>query len=125
MKLGSGDYSVFRCPLVDTPQLKPSTQLCHSLVILGISLYSLGTDDAENTVLCKDRCLTLQLVRRNFVPTLACSGQHRKHSLLYCCLMHRVYRATAWQPVDQIHYIMYTIQSSFVPFLVNKHEINI
>jgi hypothetical protein len=29
---------------------------------------------------------------------------HGKHSLLYCCLLDRVYRAVAWQRVDEIRY---------------------
>jgi hypothetical protein len=28
-------------------------------------------------------------------------GRHRKHSLIYCCVLDRVYRAVAWQHVDQ------------------------
>jgi hypothetical protein len=31
-------------------------------------------------------------------------GRHRKHSLVYCCVLDRVYRAVAWQRVDQIRY---------------------
>jgi hypothetical protein len=27
-----------------------------------------------------------------------------ENSLLYCCILHRVYRAVAWQRVDQIRY---------------------
>jgi hypothetical protein len=33
--------------------------------------------------------------------------EHRKHRLLYCCVLGRVYRAVAWQRVDQIRYNMY------------------
>jgi hypothetical protein len=29
---------------------------------------------------------------------------YRKHSFLYCCVLDSVYRAVAWQRVDQIHY---------------------
>jgi hypothetical protein len=29
---------------------------------------------------------------------------YRKHSFLYCCVLDRVYRAVAWQLVDQIRY---------------------
>jgi hypothetical protein len=29
---------------------------------------------------------------------------YRKHSFLYCRVLDRVYRAVAWQRVDQIHY---------------------
>jgi hypothetical protein len=32
------------------------------------------------------------------------SGRHRKHSLIYCCVLDRVYRAVAWQRVAQIRY---------------------
>jgi hypothetical protein len=32
-------------------------------------------------------------------------GIHRKHSLIYCCMLDRVYRAVAWQRVNQIPYI--------------------
>jgi hypothetical protein len=34
---------------------------------------------------------------------------HGKHSLLYCCVLDRVYRAVAWQRVDQIRYNTYVI----------------
>jgi hypothetical protein len=30
---------------------------------------------------------------------------YRKHSFLYCCVLDRVYRAIAWQLVDQIRYV--------------------
>jgi hypothetical protein len=36
-------------------------------------------------------------------------GQHRKHSLIYCCVLDRVYRAVAWQRVDQIRYSIFLL----------------
>jgi hypothetical protein len=29
---------------------------------------------------------------------------YRKYSLLYCCVLDRIYRTVAWQHVDQIRY---------------------
>jgi hypothetical protein len=31
---------------------------------------------------------------------------HRKHSLIYFCMLNRVYGAVAWQRVDQLRYNM-------------------
>jgi hypothetical protein len=43
--------------------------------------------------------------------TAARRGRHRRHSLIYCSMLDRVYRAVAWQRVDQIcHNIMFAIQ---------------
>jgi hypothetical protein len=39
------------------------------------------------------------------LPTVVwCHRGHGKHSFLYCCVLDRVYRAVAWQRVDQICY---------------------
>jgi uncharacterized protein (DUF1919 family) len=39
--------------------------------------------------------------------TAARHGRHRNQSLLYYCVLDRVYRAVAWQSVDQIPYNTY------------------
>jgi hypothetical protein len=36
-----------------------------------------------------------------FYQDWAWRGRHRKHSLIYCSLLDRVYRAVAWQSVDR------------------------
>jgi hypothetical protein len=42
------------------------------------------------------------------LPTAAWRHRgHGKHSLLYCCVLDRVYRAVTWQRVDQIRYNIY------------------
>jgi hypothetical protein len=43
---------------------------------------------------------------RHVTTTHRCvtSPRTQKHSLLYCCLLDRVYRAVAWQRVNQIRY---------------------
>jgi hypothetical protein len=40
---------------------------------------------------------------------------YRKHSLFCCCVSVRVYRAVAWQRVDQIRYIILLLSPSFPP----------
>jgi hypothetical protein len=38
---------------------------------------------------------------------------YRKHSFVYCCVLDHVYRAVAWQHVDQIRYNMSAVDSSY------------
>jgi hypothetical protein len=38
---------------------------------------------------------------------LLMTSSHRKHRFLYYCVLDRVYRAVAWQRIDQIHYNIY------------------
>jgi hypothetical protein len=52
-----------------------------------------------------DACLQLRCLATDFLylRAFAWSGPHRKQFPFYCCLI-RVYRAVAWQRVDQIRY---------------------
>jgi hypothetical protein len=45
---------------------------------------------------------------RDHYPLL-CVTADTENSFLYCCLLARVYRAVAWQRVDQIRYILFTV----------------
>jgi hypothetical protein len=47
------------------------------------------------------------------LPTLDLGGRHRKQSLIYCCVLDRVYRAVAWQRVDQICYNVFQARYMF------------
>jgi hypothetical protein len=49
----------------------------------------------------KTRPTASSLVRYQY---WAWRGQHRKHSLIYCCVLYCAYIAVAWQCVDQIRY---------------------
>jgi hypothetical protein len=70
-------------------------------VILGISLFSRGTDHTENTVLLSEllRNLANWSQRTPFLLLLRADD-----GLFYCLIMYRVYRDAAWQRVDQIRY---------------------
>jgi hypothetical protein len=74
--------------------------------------YSLGTDHAQKT---QFYCCVEQTTQKTRVTCQTASslvryqhwtwrGRHRKHSLVYCCVLDRVYRAVAWQRVDGIRY---------------------
>jgi hypothetical protein len=41
---------------------------------------------------------------------------HRKHNLIYCCVLDRIYTAVAWQRVDQIRYIIH-LSMALQPFV--------
>jgi hypothetical protein len=47
---------------------------------------------------------TEPLLRNGLHSTVAWRGRRRKHPLVYCCVLGRVYRAVAWQRVDRICY---------------------
>jgi hypothetical protein len=57
---------------------------------------------AQTTQKTRVTCQTVSSLVR--YQHLACRGRHRKHSLIYCCVLDRAYRAVAWQRVDQIRY---------------------
>jgi hypothetical protein len=98
-----------------------------SQIILGISLYSRGTDHTENTslgfypLLCdvtvyaevclSSRCLETGCITR--CSTAARRGRHRKHSFIYCRLLDRVHVAVAWERADQICYNIIHAPTSF------------
>jgi hypothetical protein len=63
-----------------------------------------GADHTENTCHVSD-CEFI-----GPLPALAWRGRHRKHSLIYCCVLGRVYRTVAWQRVDQIRYSKTTLK---------------
>jgi hypothetical protein len=50
------------------------------------------------------RCVPWQQIFLYIYPCFARRGQHRKHSLPSIAAAIRVYRAVAWQRVDQIRY---------------------
>jgi hypothetical protein len=85
-------------------------------VILGISLYSRGTDRTENTGLPSrgadnrentSHVITTQPAHWRVDCCLEMSSNIRplRHSF-HCCALERVYRAVAWQYFDQICYNM-------------------
>jgi hypothetical protein len=45
--------------------------------------------------------------RENSFLHCCMTSSHRKYRFLHCCLLDRVYRAVAWQRVDQIRYSIY------------------
>jgi hypothetical protein len=74
------------------------------------SRYIAAARTAQNTKFYfKNRCVTYQPVRENPVPTVARRGRHSKHSLIYCCVLDRVYLAVAWQRVYQICYNIFSL----------------
>jgi hypothetical protein len=87
----------------------------HGLAESGLALYSRGTDHVQKTqplYCCVARTTQKTRVMCQTVSSLirykhwAWRGRHRKHSLTYCCVLDRVYRAVAWQRVDQIRYVI-------------------
>jgi hypothetical protein len=54
----------------------------------------------------QDRAAQVSLIKDVFSTIYARRGRRRKHSLVYCCVLDPVYRAVAWQRIDQICYII-------------------
>jgi hypothetical protein len=57
---------------------------------------------AQTTQKTRDTCQTASSLVR--YKHWGWHGRHRKQSLIYCCVLDRVYRAVAWQSVDQVRY---------------------
>jgi hypothetical protein len=67
-------------------------------------LYCWWRHRFHSTVRYAEICLPSRFLEAGCITPLfhRCSrGRHRKHSLIYCCVMDHVYRAAAWQLVDQ------------------------
>jgi hypothetical protein len=101
-----------------------------------ILLYPLGTDHEQKTQpLC---CCVAQTTQKARVTCQTASllvryqhwtwrGRHRKHSLIYCCVPDSVYRAVAWQHVDQIRYNIVIINPHHGTenYKINQHKISL
>jgi hypothetical protein len=83
-------YEVFSEKLASNPVV---LKMIHSS-----NKYHAVARNSENTVMCQTAS---SLVRYQH---WAWRGRYRKHSLIYRCVLDRVYRAFAWQRFVQIRY---------------------
>jgi hypothetical protein len=98
MKITSSRFT--KDTLHSRPRTLNSTLLECLLGYSGISYNSSARTRQKTRVTCQ---AVSSLVRYQH---LVWRGRHRRHSLIYCCLLDRVYGAVAWQRVDQIRYGM-------------------
>jgi hypothetical protein len=78
-------------PRLHTGVLPELNEFCH--------LYSRGTDTHHRK----------HMSRYYHPPLRDVTAETEKNSLLYCCVLDRVYKAFAWQRVDEIRYNMYML----------------
>jgi hypothetical protein len=82
------------------------------IIVLELRVCWFGAPSLTRGRVCRlqlQLALASAVVTENPVLTVARRGRHGKHSLIYCCVLDRVYIAVAWQRVDQISCIMNTI----------------
>jgi hypothetical protein len=77
----------------------PNSTLLDYLLGYSETSYNSSTRTPQKT---RVTCLTASSLAR--YQHWEWRGRHRKHSLIYCCVLDRVYGDVAWQCVDQIHH---------------------
>jgi hypothetical protein len=91
----------------------PSPHGCNSVTAFTSLTSTLQRPHGKHYVYCCWRTAYTELCLLSHCSETGCivplrRGRHRKHNLIYCCVLDRVYRAVAWQHVDQICYNIIT-----------------
>jgi hypothetical protein len=108
------NHSVLLCPNLYATNLHNSLRICSILVLLVLSTQPFWTAlwYSGTSYNCSARTPQKTRVTCQTASPLVCYQhwawrEHRKHSIIYCCVLNRVYGDVAWQRVDQMRYNMY------------------